>query len=80
MRSNINQFIIELINIFNTRIALITRATQIKNIYSTNVDENFNFLNERKFKNNKQRNNFLINNVNREFDDLTILLQFNNRK
>ena len=59
---------------------LIARTTQIKNVYLTNVNENFNFSNERKFKNNKQQNNFLINNVNCEFNNLTILLRFNNRK
>ena len=45
-----------------------------------NVNENFNFLNERKFKGDKRRNNFLTNNVNREFNDSTILSRFNNRK
>ena len=59
---------------------LIARTTQIKNVRLTNVNKNFNFFNERKFKNKKQRNNFLTNNVNREFNNLTILSQFNNYK
>ena len=78
--SIINQIITKSTNIFNTRVSLIARTTQIKNVHSTNVNENFNFFNKRKFKNKKQRDNFLTNNVNREFNDLTILSQFNDCK
>ena len=80
LRSIINQIITKSTNIFNTRVSLIARTTRIKNVRSTNVDENFNFFDERKFKNKKQRDNFLTNNVSRELSDSTISLRFDNRK
>ena len=80
LRSIINQIITKSTNIFNTRVSLIARTTRIENIRSANADENFNFFDERKLRSEKQRDNFLANDVSREFSDLTISSRFNDYK
>ena len=89
LKSNINQMINKLINIFRTRNAFVTRTTRINNARSKNFDQNnheidfnqtsqiINFF-EKRFRN--KRNGDLTIIIIREFNNSTTRSKFNDQK
>ena len=86
LKSNINQMINKLIDIFRTRNAFATRTTRINNVRSKNFNQNnyeinfnqtsqtINFF-EKRFRNKRNDNLTII--IIREFNNSTIRSKFN---